>query len=241
MTKVTMKFLVLALFLSVFTAKAQENVEAAKKDAPKKEMSGDKKMNAVMIYAGYPGIGFGYAREINEKFSLRFKQTFFSYKFEINDANFGSRKGNVDGNFRYNTIDVLADYHLPFANNMFKVVGGLSYLTFAQLDATVKPTSDANYGMLTISKESLGNVQAAVDWSGLAPYLGVGYGKAVPKGQWGWGVDLGTHFLVSKPKVEFVGNGSLTPTAALQQEEFKSWTDKFKIIPTLMVNVNYKF
>ncbi len=236
-----MKFLALALLLSVFTTQAQEKKEEAKKDASKKEMSGDKMKNSVSIYAGYPGVGFGYAREINDKFSIRFVQTYFSYKFDINDASFASRKGNVKGNFRFNSIDVLADYHLPFANNMFKVVGGISYLTTSNLTATVKPASDATYGMLTISKDMLGDVQANVDWSGFAPYLGVGYGKAVPKGKWGWGVDLGTHFLVSKAKVDFVGTGSLAPTAAYQQDEFKAWVDKFKIVPTLMVNVNYKF
>lgn len=231
MTKKILKLsLLFLLLISAFDSTAQS------------KFGQDDILHTAYVYTGLPGyFGVGYSYEIDSEFSVRSKISLFSQSYSVNDAKFANRTGELHGNFRFNTIDVLCDYRFPFANRQFRAVAGLSYLINAKVDGVVSPSQDATYGMLVIPKEMLGYVKGSADWSGISPYIGVGYSMDKVYEEFGWGADIGGNFLVSKAKVDFYGTNSLAPTATYQQEEFQAWVNKFWFMPTLMLHVNYKF
>lgn len=235
MKKITQILLLAIFFFGILSIEAQE-VKVLNDTIP----ALDNRKNAVAVYLGFPGVGVGYARKINEHIALRSKFTFFSFNILREGIDLNGRLVDLDAAFKYNTLNLLFDY-TPFKNSSFKLVAGLAYLVNSKTDIVIKPASGISYGEIQLSKDQIGDVKAGANWSGLAPYLGLGFGRAVPKNNnIGFGIELGGYF-TGKPATNFEATGMLTPTAAAESAEFKSWMEKFSIMPSVMFHLNYKF
>ncbi len=234
MKKITQKLLLAMFVLGAFSLQAQDI------ETPKDSLRTfpDKK-NAVAAYLGLPGIGVGYARKFNEHIALRGKVTFFAFNILREGVDLSGRKVDVDATFKYNTFNLLFDY-TPFESSSFKLVAGLAYLTQTKVDVVIKPASGMNYGEIVLTKDQIGDVKAGANWSGLTPYLAMGFGRAVPKNDVGFGLEFGGYFM-GKPATTFEATGMLTPTAAAEEDEFKSWMNKFTFMPSVMFHLNFKF
>ncbi len=229
------KLLLIAFVLIMTAAKAQ--------DAEKTIGVEKNKKNAITFYAGFPGLGLGYGREFNEHFSGRLKASLFAHTILREDVSLSGRMVDINAVFKYNTVDLLLDYS-PFENSSFKLVGGISYLLKARADILIAPAKnapDSQYGLIVLSRDKIGEISSSADWGGVAPYLAFGFGRAVPQNDFGFGVEIGGHF-VGKPDFTFDATKMLTPTAEKEKEsqEFQSWMNKFTFIPSIMLHVNYK-
>ena len=234
MKKITQKLLLAVFVFGAFNMQAQE-IQTQNDTLP----SSQDKKNAAAVYLGLPGIGIGYARKFNEYIAIRGKATFFSFNILREGIDLNGRQVDLDATFKYNTMNLLFDY-TPFKNSSFKIVAGLAYLTKAKADVVIKPASGISYGDIYLTKDQIGDVKAGTDWAGLTPYLGMGLGRAVPKNDVGFGVELGGYFM-GKPATTFEATGMLTPTAAEEEDEFKSWMNKFSFMPSVMFHLNFKF
>ncbi|MCB9427125.1 MAG: hypothetical protein H6584_08915 [Flavobacteriales bacterium] len=197
--------------------------------------SNDTKKNAVAVNFGLPGYGVSYARKFNEALSLRGRLSFFSFDVDRKNLDLNGRDVDLVGEFKYNTFDLLLDYYPFKTNSSLKLVAGISYLYDAKFDAVVTPSDDVKFGQIVLNNP--GSIPAGADWSGVTPYVGLGFGRAIPKNKFGFGFDLGAH-ITGKPDSYFEPNGIFTPT---EKTEFISWMDKFSVIPSFMFHVNYKF
>lgn len=234
MKKITQRLLLAVFVIGIFGAQAQE----IQTQNDTLQSSQDNK-NAVALYLGLPGIGVGYARKLNEHIAIRAKATFFSFNVLREGVDLNGRQVDLDATFKYNTADLLFDF-TPFKNSSFKLVAGLAYLTKSKADIVIKPASGMTYGDIKLSKDQIGDVKAGADWAGLTPYMAMGFGRAVPKNNVGFGVEFGGYFM-GKPTTTFEATGMLTPTAAEEEDEFKSWMNKFTFMPSIMFHLNYKF
>jgi hypothetical protein len=195
--------------------------------------------NAATFYFGFPGIGLGYARQFNDHLSARIKGSIFSLSIVRQGLDLSGRKVDVDAPFKFNTIDLLLDYN-PFKESSFKIVAGLSYLANAKTNIVIKPAGGIKYGDIDIPQEQVGDVKAGSEWKGIAPYLALGFGRAVPTKTVGFGFEIGGHF-IGKPDTYFTASQMLKPTEAEESAEFRSWMEKFTFMPSLMFHLNYKF
>ncbi|WP_157603685.1 hypothetical protein [Polaribacter atrinae] len=197
------------------------------------------KKNAFAISIGSPGLGLEYARKINQK--LYAKVVWHSFKledFEREDLEIDEDVVDLLANIESSIIDLGIEF-VPFKNSSFKLTAGLGILSKVNTNALITYTEDVKYGDITITKENIGEINADVSWSGVAPYLGIGFGRAVPKKRLGFGIEFGTYF-TSSPDVELTATNLLSPTSN-QKENLKEALDTFKFIPRIQIRIAYKF
>ena len=228
------KLLFFSFFLILFSAKAQNAGEEAGTAKIKK--------NAISLNLGFPGIGLGYARSISDHFSARFKVSFMEQSIDKNEIVLSDREVNANGDYKANTYDLWMDY-IPFKSSSFKLVGGLTYLAKFKASAVLTPSGSFQYGDIVLSEDQIGDIQTSADWSGkLVPYLGLGFGRAIPKHNFGIGIEFGGYF-IGEPDFSYDGSKMLAPNTQKEEEshEIEDWVDQFKVMGNIAVHLSYKF
>ena len=203
------------------------------------DITEETKKNAMSISAGMPGIGIEYSRKLSNKFSVRAKYNFFKFD-DYKDGSLKINENDVNGtaSVESRTIDFLLDY-LPFKNSSFKLIGGFGIINKMDINLIMEYDQVLVFGDLVLDKEDYGNVTLDFSWKGVAPYLGMGFGRAIPKGKFGFGIELGTYFS-SSPDINLTATKLLAATADQQkqiEETFESW----KFIPLLQFRLAYAF
>ncbi len=241
MKKMIQKASIVLFALFTLGASAQDQGNAL-------DSSGEKK-NAVAAYFGLPGFGVGYARKFTDHTALRVAGTFAGFKRDMNDIDVGDRKINASASWKFNKIDLLFDY-TPFKESSFKLVAGLAYIYNGKTTVSAVAAEDETVTVggitETIKKEDLGGVNALADWTGVAPYIATGFGRAVPKNNVGFGFELGGYFIGS-PETSYQSYGLTTvgEDAGLvnveeESKDFKDAVSKLKFMPSLMFHFTIK-
>ncbi|WP_298881315.1 hypothetical protein [uncultured Polaribacter sp.] len=197
------------------------------------------KKNAFAISIGSPGLGLEYARKLSPK--LNAKLVWHSFKledFEKEDLEIKEDKIDLLANLELSIIDLGIEF-LPFKNSSFKLTAGLGFISKLNTNATITYTENVKFGDVVITKEDVGEVNADVSWSGTAPYLGIGFGRAIPKRRLGFGIEIGSYF-TSSPDATLTATKLLAPTSN-QEENLKEAISSFKFIPRLQFRLAYKF
>lgn len=196
--------------------------------------------NAVAISAGLPGFGFDYARKLNAKLSAKLRYNTFKldeYDAGEIDVNGNMVRGTISG--ESNTIDLLVEY-LPFKNSSFKLVGGLGFINKLNIDIFMEYDNTVTFGDVVLDKEDYGNVNLGFNWdSSVAPYLGLGFGRAVPNSSFGFSVEAGSYFM-SSPEMSLEATKLLQPTAD-QLEEVNKTFESWKFLPLVQFRLVYAF
>lgn len=230
--KKTIIYTLLLSFCFVSLLTAQEDI-----DENTETIKGRK--NAISFSAGLPGYGIEYSRKLSNKLSARLRYNFFN--LEDYDAGTIEISGNnviATVGVESNTIDVLLEF-TPFKNSSFKLVGGLGVINNMNINLLVEYDESVTFGDVVITKEDYGNLNLGFAWDGVAPYLGVGFGRAVPKGKLGFGIEMGSYF-TSSPDISLTATKLLAPTAnqeAQVAQTFETW----KFIPLVQFRLAYAF
>src|SRR5690606_32248874 len=114
------------------------------------------------------------------------------------------------------TVHLLADY-APFKTDLFRVVGGLGYLFQAGGGMQFFPKGTYKYGDISLTGEEVGQLDIDLSWEGVAPYLGLGLFKSIPKRRFNINLDLGTYFMKS-PESTVVGTNLLSKNQAMEAQ-----------------------
>lgn len=233
-------FLMIALF--TLSAHAQDQVNALDSSSEKK--------NAIAAYFGFPGFGgLGYARKFTDHTALRVAGTFAGLSKDINNLDVGDRKINASASWKFNKIDVLFDY-TPFKESSFKLVAGFAYIYNGKTTITATSAKDETVTVggstVVVPKEDLGGVNASADWTGIAPYIATGFGRAVPKNNVGFGFELGGYFIGSPDTAyQSVGATATAETLGLvdvkkESKDFEDAVSKITFMPSLMFHFTVK-
>lgn len=86
-------------------------------------------------------------------------------------------------------------------------------------------------GDYKIPVDKNGNVDGALKVNGFRPYLGLGFGRLVPKGRINFGVELGVQFM-GKMKV-YTGGEELSKILTDNDDDWQKWMDKLTVYPVL--------
>lgn len=93
-------------------------------------------------------------------------------------------------------------------------------------------------GDYKIPVDKNGNVNGALKAAGFRPYLGVGFGRPVPKGRLNFGVELGVQFM-GKMKV-YTDGEELTKILTDNNDDWQKWMDKLTVYPVLKFTLSGK-
>jgi hypothetical protein len=173
------------------------------------------------ISAGTDGIGFQVAAPLTYHFAVRAGYSFmpkFSYKKDIklnNDIAFSRQRVDIEGKLNMGDISVLFDYY-PFKSSTFRITAGAYFgkdkpLNVSNAQPFINEYSEiggmkiSNWGTkglelgsgtetYTAVSDAQGNVQADLKVNSFKPYVGIGFGRAVPKHTIGVQFDLGVQF-----------------------------------------------
>ena len=199
-----------AMLLSLPTAQAQEQ----------QTDYGLFKQLGAGVSIGTDGIGLEVATPVNSFLSLRLGYSFMpSFKYNGN-FDFDSSEGFLrkeDGSGFYDNVDVegklhmgdlrlLLDYY-PLTNSSFRITAG-AYLGKSKLvTARTKnhfiyepywgnsgPELGSGTNTYTVVSDPKGAINADLKTNALKPYIGIGFGRAVPRNRLGVSFDLGLQF-----------------------------------------------
>lgn len=151
---------------------------------------------------------------------------------------------NYDYDFDFDSISVLLDWH-AFSNSFRFTAGAIANNNEIQADSRIS-TATVQVGDTTFTSEQVGRIEGDITFDSFAPYLGIGWGRAVAEG-FSFNFDLGLMFQ-GEPAVDLrsVG-GSLSDNPILvaeverEEQELQDDVDEFDLYPVVSVAVTYSF
>ena len=229
----------IAIFFTTLSIQSQTETDTiSKKSITTSDLS--ERKNAITVSVGTTGFSFGYARKLSSKlngiiayntFTLNDKEADVSSLLDNDDVDFlGSVKSTI--------IDLGAEY-VPFKNSSFKLAFGVGFLNDVNINGLITYKEGIAVGDVNVSKQDVGKIVIDSEWTGVAPFIGFGFGRAVPKNKFGFGIDIGTYF-TKTPEVSLTADKLLAPT----QDEQATLQDAFTtltFIPRIQLRLTYKF
>tara|TARA_R110001592_G_scaffold234658_2_gene492292 strand:+ start:14742 stop:15452 length:711 start_codon:yes stop_codon:yes gene_type:complete len=235
MKKFAYTLLLAGLGLSTVFAQESNDSTASTTKADKYPMW--KNRSAIGLSAGLPGFGIDYAYNINRSLNVRAGFLAFSFNDFNTDMDISGQSVNVNANLNSTVFDLMLEYH-PTTNKAFKLVAGLSYLNNVGVNTLVLLNDDIGYGDLIINNEEIGDIDITLDYTGIAPYLGFGFGRAVPKKRAGFGIELGAYY-AGGPDVTIVASGMLENTSE-EEQQLEDNLASYAWIPRAMMRLTIK-
>jgi hypothetical protein len=234
------RILSLALLLAICLPLAAQ--DAVVTETPTEEPKEDlypmwQNKHAIAINLGLPGFGLEYAYNINRELSIRGGFTAFTFKNFNTDLDVSGQDVNVNANLNSATYDVFLEYQ-PWTSSAFKLVGGFGYLNNVGINTLVLLNDDIGYGELIIDNEEIGDIDLSVSWTALAPYIGFGWGRAIPKKKVGFGIEIGSYY-AGGPDVEIIASGMLANTSE-EAAELEENLASYSWVPRAMMRLVIK-
>lgn len=215
----------------------------------------------VGAHVGTTGFGFEVATPITKFISARAGITImpgFNFKtdvdgtYEVAANKVPSLAGPVTQDFTMNVEGSLSRtqgslifnvYPLPDFTSFYVAAGG--YFGGRQIVGVtghsdeLKQLADnasIDLGDYKIPVDKDGNVDGALKVTGFRPYLGLGFGRPVPKGRINLGFELGVQFM-GKMKV-YTGGEELTKLLDNNDDDWQKWMDKLTVYPVLKLTLS---
>lgn len=223
--------LIILCFCSIAITFSQEKEKDIKKE----------RKNAIGISAGLPGFGFEYARLISHHFTIRLRYNSLNVKdYEIQDFELDGQNTDIILNAKNKSYDLLIEY-LPFKSSSFKLLFGAGYFKDLLISGNMTFDTEQKIGDITLTKDDFGDLNIEADWSeNFAPYLGIGFGRAIPKKRLGIALEIGGYF-IGEPNVILKATRLLTPTEEENKETIQEGFKKLNIIPHIKLKLAYSF
>lgn len=216
---------------------AQQEVDTLNK---KDDLNEKVRKNALNISLGTSGFGFGYARKLSSKLNAIIAYKSLTVKDKEVDVSEFLDNDDVDffGGVNSTIIDAGIEY-VPFKNSSFKLAFGLGFLNNVEIDGLITYKEAIKYGDVTVTSQDVGKIVINSKWSGVAPFIGFGFGRAVPKNRLGFGVDFGTYF-AKAPEVSLEADKLLAPTKD-EEENLQDAFESLTFIPRIQFRLTYNF
>ena len=237
MRKLVYSLLLTGLGFSTVLAQEANDSTAAASEAKVDKYPMWQNRSAIGISAGLPGFGLDYAYNINRSLSVRAGFLAFSFSDYNTDLEVSGQSVNVNANLNSTVFDLMLEYQ-PSSNYAFKLVAGLSYLNNVGVNTLILLNDDIGYGDLIIDNEEIGDIDITLDYTGIAPYLGFGFGRAVPKKKAGFGIELGAYY-AGGPEVTIDASGMLENTSE-EEQELEDNLASYAWIPRAMMRLTIK-
>jgi len=165
---------------------------------------------ALGVKGGSLGGGVELTKSIWGKFNVRAAMNQLPYTME---DSLEDKDMKYETEINLSSWSVIVDYH-PW-NGVFHLSGGVinngnNFVT------RMSSTKTYTIGGRSLTPDDQGELEVAIDWEPMAPYIGIGWGNPVEKGKFfGINVDFGA-MLQNSPNIEMKGTKMM---AAMEAEE----------------------
>ncbi|GLB50741.1 hypothetical protein [Neptunitalea lumnitzerae] len=217
-------FLILGFFTLCSVAQTDIDLELESKK---------KKDFALAINGSALGVGAEIGMSLNEQFSLRLRGNYLNLENAMTGEEevIGGEDFLVDAGPKSTQFDLSIEY-LPFRSSSFKLVGGLGYFIEGDLSVRSNNVSGYSYKEMQIQAEDVGSVIFNIDYSGIAPYLGFGFGRAIPRKRVGVGFEIGTFYL-GEPEGSILATELLAENTVVNLDKFQQDISDYRWYPFL--------
>jgi phosphate-selective porin len=199
---------------------------------------------AINLKAGLVGAGFDVTKGINDDFKVRLGYATFKH-----DDTYNETDASYKGKLKIGGWNLLADYH-PWSGG-FRLSAG-AYSPSHELSATgiyTGPASTITINKVAYSSKDLTDVQFQTKWSGVRPYLGLGYdgfNKTQSNGVF-FTADVGVIFS-GAPSVSLTAKctnpslcNSINANINAELAKIKTDLNDVKYLPVVQVGIGYRF
>jgi hypothetical protein len=198
---------------------------------------------SIGLNAGTLGGGVELAHAFSERLGIRIGGNGLKY-----DSTETYQSVDYDSKLKLATGELLFDW-FPFANN-FRISAGAMY-NGNKLTLTGKPAPGGTYTIngKTYPAASVGTLDGQVDFSNVAPYFGLGYGRPIGRG-FSLTADVGVLFQGSPHSTLTATCGPGTPAAtcaqvqsdvAAEQAQLNDDLHKYQYYPVVSIGLAYTF
>ena len=117
------------------------------------------------------------------------------------------------------------------------VTAGAGYFPEAKATALVMLNDNYQYGDISFTPEEVGKLTTVSNWSGVAPYLGVGINNLVASNRFHMNLNLGTYYMTA-PEVNITGTNMLEGNSQNSAKMTENM-ENYRWLPVLQLNFNY--
>lgn len=208
-----------------------------------------KRSTAVALVGGTLGAGLTVTTPINDVLNARGLVSGFSLSQEFEGQADQGTAVTFDGDLTLFNVGGLLDYH-PFSGG-FRMSVGLFY-TGNKLEGVGTCSSGCVIGGGTLTQSYTltpnDRVYAEVDYSGVAPYVGIGWGNAVTEsGRFSFSFDLGVLY-TGEPDISVTCDVSVSAAqsqcqqaADKEAQDVRDDVGDYEFFPVLMLGAAYRF
>lgn len=219
------------------TADTTAKTKPTKDQIKKNHFLGYDGRSAIAINISSVGIGLEYAHNLNEHLNARLRFNAFQLSDLEQALELSGAPTLVTANVNIFTTDLLLEY-LPFPQRNFKLVVGGSFISSGKGDVNIAYNESIKYGDIIIAPEDIGDMTIGVDYGGFAPYMGLGWGRAVPRKRVGFGIEIGTYY-VGSPEVTLTATNMLVNTSQEEGQLQENMGD-YKWFPFLNMRLSFR-
>ena len=236
-----MRLLFLSLFCFIFldaTAQDDETPVAEKYfDEPEDFELAYTPGWGIGIKAGTLGLGIEISKSFSQKFDVRAGTSYFtlSQDFKMNISN---QDMDIKTEVDLISAELLADWY-PFNNSSFKLTVGSAYnfnSTLSGVGVVTEPYEIGDY--IVIEPEDVGQVGVDIIYNSIAPYAGLGFGRAVPKNKFSVGFQMGIYYF-GKPEVKVNATELLAPSVE-NEVVLEQNLDQYRWYPQISLKLSYR-
>ena len=188
--------------------------------------------------AGTRGLGVGARYRLgNSNWGIRLGYSYMPLAYASN-LTLSGYQTKIDLFNNFQGVQLLAEYR-PAKNSRFKLIGGLSYFYVARFKCDLTPTGSYMYGEQSVPSSQIGTVNAVIDWTGVAPFIGFGFGSPHPKHKVGCALGLGFYYL-TQPSVTISGTNLLAGNSQ-NGPWLANNIANYRYLPVINFHINYRF
>ncbi|MFY8109652.1 MAG: hypothetical protein ACOVO9_11695 [Bacteroidia bacterium] len=234
-------FLALFILGSHLTVQAQapstqQNQTKPTTEEPKESKPGTRGLGFGLLFGSDgAGISLGKCISKNGKMYIQVAGTHAPIVLSKIPYAFSGQDVIIDADIKLGSISAVLEYH-PFGN-AFKISAGAAYM-LTNITATAILKDSTKQGDIMISPTEVGDIQFGVSTNPICPYVGIGFGRAVPKNRVGFNFELGGYY-IQKPVLNFKTTGMLEPTSS-QEGLLRRNMSGFTWLPNIRMGLIFK-
>lgn len=195
---------------------------------------------AIGLTGGTTGLGLEVARSFqNPRWQLRTRLSQVGYG-ALTTVSLNKKSAlALDPTLRLTLLGAGIDFH-PFRRSALHLSAGLAYQWRPEQRAFIDAPQGIDYEGLVIAGDEFGTIDLHLRWARVLPYLGLGIGRAVPKGRFGGGLDLGCYYL-GPPRLRTTMTGLIESTTLPDEvPRIEKNMSGYRYLPNLTLHFRYR-
>lgn len=144
---------------------------------------------------------------------------------------------SIDADVRFSNFEVLLEHRV--FNKKLGLVAGFGYFPVNHYKGKILLRDSVQFSETWWTPEELGAVGGSFSYkSPISPYVGISFGHAIPKKQWGFSFNIGTYYK-GRPDIEIIGT-NLLDNIKREEEALENAISSYRWMPMLSFRLAYK-